>query len=125
MTEIEAGARIAVRQSPGRRIDAGVKQIDVQMQLTWRHGISGFSVLVDRDAQQAGSIELSDWRVMSLISSIGDAAARIIFQIAFARVVAALCVLRLRATANYIAMQQEITPRVDRMKRKRPSSLIW
>ncbi|MDH2344155.1 MULTISPECIES: hypothetical protein [unclassified Bradyrhizobium] len=81
--------------------------------------------MVDRDAQQAGSIELSDWRVMSLISSIGDAAARIIFQIAFARVVATLCVLRLRATANYIAMQQEITPRVDRMKRKRPSSLIW
>jgi hypothetical protein len=79
-------------------------------------------VLSKRDAQQAGSIELSDWRLMSLISSIGSATARIIFQTSFALIIASLCMLRLRATTNYIAMQQEITPRADRMKRERTSS---
>ena len=41
MTEIEEGARIAVRKAPRRRIDTGVKQVDVQVQLSWRHENSG------------------------------------------------------------------------------------
>jgi len=69
-------------------------------------GISGFSAWTDRDAQRAGSIELSDLGSMSPNSSIVGAGGRIIFQIAFAAIVATVCMLRLRATPNYIAMQK-------------------
>jgi len=85
-------------------------------------GIPKVSWLSGHDTQRSRSIELSDWRSTSSISSTVGVSARIIFQTSCAAVVATVCMLRLRATTNYIAMQQEITPRADRMKRERTSS---
>jgi hypothetical protein len=82
-------------------------------------------VLSDHDAQLLCSIELSDCRSPSPISSMTGARLRIIFQTSFVAINVAVCVLRLRVAENYIAMQQAITPRADRLKRKRSPPLIW
>jgi hypothetical protein len=57
--------------------------------------------------QRLGSIECLNLPTTSLISSTGDAALRIIFQILGADVVPIDCVLPLRAATNYIAVQRK------------------